>query len=335
MDPLFDGDGTSINEAHAAGWQPYKNHQDKLIHLSPAASVPDFFATSSTCVVCKAILDLVKETIALNDFHNRRFDLRLESRTNTLAEAAHFISIWANECMSHEACRDSHHGVKKLPTRLVAVGDSAQGPWLYETSEEETGTFIALSHCWDENLYLRGTYPQTGQEAAKSNTILNRISNYEIPVHARSGHGYNRARANLGLWASCVREFTRRTLTYDLDRLVALQRVAEFIQQERLSDDTCITGHLTSGLPLGLLWNIQARHDTPSLDTFDKLCAPSWSWAAVRYPVEFPQPASTNINIRLEDLLHGSPLLLRYAIQARLPLRAETRRLSQHPPTDN
>jgi len=50
-------------------------------------------------------------------------------------------------------CRSNHpqcfgDDPTPLPTRVAAVGQEDEEPSLYETQENETGKYTALSHCW-------------------------------------------------------------------------------------------------------------------------------------------------------------------------------------------
>lgn len=72
---------------------------------------------------------------------------RMLSHSFSISDAHPLIALWMNECKSkHSEC--AWDAKPCLPTRLIAVGPDNKDPYLYETQPNETGRYIALSHCW-------------------------------------------------------------------------------------------------------------------------------------------------------------------------------------------
>ncbi|KAK3182573.1 hypothetical protein K4F52_006022 [Lecanicillium sp. MT-2017a] len=91
------------------------------------------------------------------------------------------------------------------------------------------------------------------------------------------------------LWASVVEKYTERMLTYEKDRLPALEGAIRKLQEKNLG--TCVGGLFLSDLPRCLLWQVAqpgTRHPVYR--------APTWSWASV-----MPAP---NSSPRVEYLWH-------------------------------
>lgn len=56
---------------------------------------------------------------------------------------------WLDHCLNtHRGCFPETYTATTLPSRVIAVGDATQNPYLYETAPGETGTYAALSYCW-------------------------------------------------------------------------------------------------------------------------------------------------------------------------------------------
>jgi hypothetical protein len=85
-------------------------------------------------------------------------------------------------------------------------------------------------------------------------------------------------------WTSIVTDYTMRTLTYDSDRLAALEGYAKLLGKLRPYDEYC-SGLWKSELLEQLLWYRSARSDpTPRSPSCH---APSWSWASIGSAVRF------------------------------------------------
>ncbi|KAJ9667173.1 hypothetical protein H2201_002693 [Coniosporium apollinis] len=77
-------------------------------------------------------------------------------------------------------------------------------------------------------------------------------------------------------WMYIVHSYTRGRLTYETDRLAAIQGLANEFKKSR--EDEYIMGLWTGDLPQALLWHRDDQYleRTQALATF-----PSWSWASV------------------------------------------------------
>jgi hypothetical protein len=81
-------------------------------------------------------------------------------------------------------------------------------------------------------------------------------------------------------WESVVSSYTMRELTYETDRLIALEGLVKEMQKAT-AENYCL-GIWTSGLPEHLLWMIYDRHRMGK-----PLDLPSWTWAAKPGPKIF------------------------------------------------
>jgi hypothetical protein len=110
-------------------------------------------------------------------------------------------------------------------------------------------------------------------------------------------------------WNETIRQFTRRQLTYDYDRLPALSSLAEQISTHSLGIYFAGIWSYSLVEKDGLCWRRVQTHDSPpgaSLRQISRYCAPSWSWASVRGEIEPDGIASlwpTARNRRIENLL--------------------------------
>ncbi|KAK3936035.1 heterokaryon incompatibility protein-domain-containing protein [Diplogelasinospora grovesii] len=74
---------------------------------------------------------------------------RTLSPSFSMTEALSLIVSWMNECKSnHVECATGEDANSPLPRRVIAVGRGDGDPYLHETRPNETGQYIALSHCW-------------------------------------------------------------------------------------------------------------------------------------------------------------------------------------------
>jgi hypothetical protein len=107
-------------------------------------------------------------------------------------------------------------------------------------------------------------------------------------------------RVQYQFWCSAVMDYTHRGMTNPLDRLVAIDGIANALGQK--TKHKYLAGMWAPNLWMGLLWsiphtseftpttmgafnieeNVHIRHDTP--------IAPSWSWVSVTAPVVYPVP---------------------------------------------
>ena len=78
-------------------------------------------------------------------------------------------------------------------------------------------------------------------------------------------------------WMNIVEEYTKRELTYALDKLPAISGVAEVWAQAL--DDSYLAGIWLSHLPGALLWRSAQPHRQPQQHA--EYLAPTWSWASL------------------------------------------------------
>ncbi|KAK3900843.1 a97f8ef6-a9b0-4f8b-8fdf-2c72f37eda9e [Staphylotrichum tortipilum] len=90
---------------------------------------------------------------------------------------------------------------------------------------------------------------------------------------------------NWAAWYRMVEDYTARSITKHTDRLPALSGLAQGVVRERGGE--YLAGLWKSGLLEGLLW-CKARPGPPALAATPEYVAPSWSWASVAGPVQFP-----------------------------------------------
>lgn len=82
-----------------------------------------------------------------------------------------------------------------------------------------------------------------------------------------------------GLWHTIVELYSRRSITFDRDRLVALSALARSMQSEKLG--RYLAGVWEADLPRALWWKpVYASGYRPR-----RYSAPSWSWASLEGPV--------------------------------------------------
>ncbi|KAH8719431.1 hypothetical protein GQ44DRAFT_808784 [Phaeosphaeriaceae sp. PMI808] len=91
------------------------------------------------------------------------------------------------------------------------------------------------------------------------------------------------------LWCTIVEEFTRRRLTVEMDRLVAIQGISSIITA--YTNEEMVLGMCTSPLPRHLLWWVNTIAGTSKVpDALYRPAhfrCPSWSWASVVGPIAY------------------------------------------------
>lgn len=108
-------------------------------------------------------------------------------------------------------------------------------------------------------------------------------------------------------WSSIVSSYSGRLLTHNSDKLAALAGVAQqFAKRNSLTE--YLAGFFSFHTLTPLLWrvtetrqHIQTNKSGPQ--SIDAYIAPSWSWAAVTVPVEFPDITSNDI-VQNHNLAH-------------------------------
>ena len=113
------------------------------------------------------------------------------------------------------------------------------------------------------------------QVFSQSSTQMERLE-----LRNLSKHGFYRERESDGgdgylHWPGVVREFTRRKLTIQTDRLPALSGLAAFTKSNAAED--YVAGLWKSELPESLVWQVWYGES----ERYEDYYAPSWSWASV------------------------------------------------------
>lgn len=92
-------------------------------------------------------------------------------------------------------------------------------------------------------------------------------------------------------WLHWVREYTKKNLTNDSDKLVAIAGLATYAQRRlNWNEDDYVAGLWRHDLSVDLLWRA-AGVGTKILSNV----APSWSWASVRGEIYFNTPENRNV----------------------------------------
>ncbi|PMD57449.1 uncharacterized protein K444DRAFT_535357, partial [Hyaloscypha bicolor E] len=103
-------------------------------------------------------------------------------------------------------------------------------------------------------------------------TNLSHILGTRFPTYIRSlGHGLR--------WTSLLINYTKRSLTFQTDRLIAISGLAQGIQAQ--SGYTYWAGIWAEDVYLELSWKMRGLGQTP-----ETYIAPSWSWAALEFCAE-------------------------------------------------
>ena len=86
-------------------------------------------------------------------------------------------------------------------------------------------------------------------------------------------------------WDAACRDYSRRKLTYQTDKLPALSGLARHFGS-RCREDTYVAGVWLSQLPRALFWNVPPRGRPGVRPPLTESGAPSWSWLSCTAPVE-------------------------------------------------
>ena len=87
------------------------------------------------------------------------------------------------------------------------------------------------------------------------------------------------------LWDRKVETYSRTTVTFPLDKLVALSAIASTYHEQNEDCKTYLAGLWKEQLPNGLSWSVQEK--TPRRRRQPEYIAPSWSWASVNGPISY------------------------------------------------
>lgn len=105
-----------------------------------------------------------------------------------------------------------------------------------------------------------------------------------------TGRGTNGLADGVLTWQGLLQIYTRRTLTFPLDRILAISGVAEMFAP--ILRDQYSAGHWVGSLPYDLLWNaVPGSRLRPRPIKYQ---APSWSWAAVNSEISFNYACGAN-----------------------------------------
>lgn len=87
-------------------------------------------------------------------------------------------------------------------------------------------------------------------------------------------------------WLHLVTKYSGMRLSFESDRLIAIQSLAEKLQN--CFQEEYLSGLWRSYLHLGLCWKAGGRDRLRQLQDDAATCgAPSWSWASCRYNIEY------------------------------------------------
>jgi hypothetical protein len=86
-------------------------------------------------------------------------------------------------------------------------------------------------------------------------------------------------------WDAACRDYSRRKLTYQTDKLPALSGIARHFGS-RCREDTYVAGVWLSQLPRTLFWSVPTRERPKVRPPLTESGAPSWSWMSCAAPVE-------------------------------------------------
>jgi hypothetical protein len=103
----------------------------------------------------------------------------------------------------------------------------------------------------------------------------------------------DRARVHM-LWQHAVELYSRRELSMETDKLVALAGAAN--QVSKALDDTFLAGLWVKRLWRDLLWWVERKPSSsaPSAARPKEFKAPSWSWASVKGPISYKFPEGSS-----------------------------------------
>lgn len=95
-----------------------------------------------------------------------------------------------------------------------------------------------------------------------------------------------------GTWECVLKQYTRREITHEEDRLVALAGIASRFAEAQGNTDVYLAGLWRSVIREQLLW-IPYQFPTCSETRLSVYVAPSWSWASLKTPdgIDWPSPS--------------------------------------------
>ncbi|OAA70003.1 Heterokaryon incompatibility [Akanthomyces lecanii RCEF 1005] len=162
-----------------------------------------------------------------------------------------------------------------------------------------------------------------------------------MALHSTKGIGLSPNSGNVlqirSRWYELIEEYSRTSVTFPEDRLLAVSAVAKrFCYAMSLDPSTYVAGMWKDDLPLSMLWSQEPLPGTagpePASIGREVKCAPSWSWASVLATVVMV--ASECLVVSTEvlglELTRKSPNLFDGTESCRLLLRGPLTKLCQH-----
>ncbi|KAF4455289.1 HET-domain-containing [Fusarium albosuccineum] len=98
------------------------------------------------------------------------------------------------------------------------------------------------------------------------------------------GYRLGLKRPSLHNWGELVEAYTKMDLTFESDRLIAIQGLANLLQHQRT--DAYFAGMWTADLPDSLLWKVSDNHCRANSNR-ERSYLPSWTWANLKGPIRF------------------------------------------------
>ncbi|KAJ8106815.1 hypothetical protein ONZ43_g6932 [Nemania bipapillata] len=132
----------------------------------------------------------------------------------------------------------------------------------------------------------------TGKSAARSVTSQE-ITRFKRALSGSRSTSLTLQRQAHASWQHIVQTYSRRELTNEADKLMAVMGVARFIGE--VTGDRFLAGLWRDQLWRDLLWRLDASSYGGSLPSrIRSVHFPSWSWASVGGPVEYKWPAGSS-----------------------------------------
>lgn len=176
---------------------------------------------------------------------------------------------------------DVVHGV--LSSRSWTLQERILAPRTLHFGKAQVHWECAASIWWERTDFKCAFYTPSVKDEARDAIIgLNRKNIQSTFGRDRSGMGEGSTRYTL--WYDLVSGYSCRQLTFSEDRLKAISGLADLFAQ--ILQDQCIWGLWRQDMPAGLLWTVGAT------DRFERLAAPSWSWASTMGELTFHIPST-------------------------------------------
>ncbi|KAF4998537.1 hypothetical protein FDECE_11755 [Fusarium decemcellulare] len=134
------------------------------------------------------------------------------------------------------------------------------------------------------------------------------------------GYRLKLKRPSLHNWGELVEEYTKMDLTFESDRLIAIQGLANLLQHQRT--DTYLAGMWTADLPDSLLWKVSDNHCRANSNR-ERPYLPSWTWANLKGPIRFQlsgKPFRTHGQEYLSDAFEELSLQPSGALHLKAPM---------------